>query len=82
MVAGAPGYGAQPLGPRGGSLSDALGELGRPLHTQSAPGSPASELGYDRQRSRVYLLEDLDGDGEPDRYREFEEGRLVLEQQR
>jgi hypothetical protein len=54
-----------------GPLATAVGAIGRPLVTESAPGEPRYRLSVDRRRE-VWLLDiDRDGDGIYDRQQHF-----------
>ena len=49
--------------PTRGSLSNALGAIGRPLTTEPVPGQPCHRLSFDRRKEIWYLDTDRDGDG-------------------
>jgi hypothetical protein len=50
--------------PTRGSLSTALGAIGRPLSTEPVPGQSCHRLSFDRRKEIWYLDTDRDGDGQ------------------
>jgi hypothetical protein len=57
--------------PARGPLATAVGKIGRPLVTDSAPGEPRYRLSVDRRRELWLLDVDRDGDGIYDRQHHF-----------
>jgi len=57
---------------RGGSLSTAVGTIGRPFVSEPAPGEPQYRLSLDRRQRFWYLDTDRDGDGIFDTRHEFQ----------
>jgi hypothetical protein len=49
--------------PQRGTLSTALGAIGRPMSTEPVPGQPCHRLSLDRRKEIWYLDTDRDGDG-------------------
>lgn len=60
------------------TLWQSLSRPGETLTSEGPPGSPRYQVRYDVQSDRIFVDEDVNGDGQYDRRQTFERGRRVV----